>query len=55
MKRGISARDLLERMLPIVEGSGGGKATMAQGGGKAPEKLEEAFLAVRSWLTEKLL
>ncbi len=55
LKRGISARDLLERMLPIVEGSGGGKATMAQGGGKAPEKLEEAFLAVRSWLTEKLL
>jgi alanyl-tRNA synthetase len=47
VKQGVSAHKILQTMMPIVEGSGGGKPNHAQGGGKSPQKLREAFLAVR--------
>jgi alanyl-tRNA synthetase len=39
----ISARDLIDRLAPIVDGRGGGRADLAQAGGKAPEKIDEAL------------
>lgn len=54
VKRGISAHELIKIAMPIVEGSGGGKPQLAQGGGKAPEKLGEALEGMRTAVIEKL-
>jgi alanyl-tRNA synthetase len=58
------SRDLVDRGLDavawvcgaaaLVGGSGGGRADMAQAGGKSPEKLSEALAAARADI-EKLL
>lgn len=53
VKQGLSAHALLQQMMAIVEGSGGGKPNNAQGGGKAPQKLREAFDAVRETLKNR--
>ncbi|MEO8215605.1 MAG: alanine--tRNA ligase [Acidobacteriota bacterium] len=39
----ISARSVIEKLAPIVGGKGGGRADLAQAGGKLPEKLDEAI------------
>ncbi len=52
--QGFSAQKLLQVMMPIVEGSGGGKANMAQGGGKNPQKIQESLFAVRELLQKPL-
>ncbi|HVT02351.1 MAG TPA: alanine--tRNA ligase [Thermoanaerobaculia bacterium] len=51
----ISAHDVIRQLAPIVGGKGGGKADLAQAGGKDPDKLNEALArapeVVRSLLT----
>lgn len=47
VKQGFSANELLKIIMQVVEGSGGGKQNMAQGGGKVPQKLGEALQKVR--------
>ncbi|MBS0654803.1 MAG: alanine--tRNA ligase, partial [Verrucomicrobia bacterium] len=47
---GIKASELIKHALEIVEGSGGGKAEMAQGAGKAPQKIAEALRKLTSQL-----
>ncbi len=47
---GLSARDMLAAALPAVDGRGGGKQDMAQGGGGKPEGLAAAFDAVRGYV-----
>ena len=42
VERGLSAGNWVRDVAPIVGGGGGGKADMAQAGGKHPEKLSEA-------------
>ena len=54
IKKGLKAGDLVKAIAPIVGGGGGGPPTMAQAGGKNPEKLVEALEAGRKWITEKL-
>jgi alanyl-tRNA synthetase len=39
----VSAGNLIKKLAPIIEGKGGGKADMAQGGGQRPDKLPELF------------
>ena len=51
--QGFSANELLKVMMPVVEGSGGGKQNSAQGGGKASNKLGEALKKVREQLIAK--
>ena len=41
----VSAGEVVRRLAPIVDGRGGGKATLAQAGGKAPGKVGEALQA----------
>ncbi|MGI9196422.1 MAG: alanine--tRNA ligase [Candidatus Nanopelagicales bacterium] len=45
---GVSARDVLAAALPAVDGRGGGKDDIAQGGGTSPAGIEAAFDAVRA-------
>jgi alanyl-tRNA synthetase len=54
VKRGLKAGDLVKAIAPIVEGGGGGPPTMAQAGGKKPDKLAEALAAGRQWIRGKL-
>jgi alanyl-tRNA synthetase len=41
--RGVDAVELVRRMARVVNGGGGGRATMAQAGGRDPSKLDEAL------------
>ena len=46
----VKAGDWVKAASVLVEGSGGGKPTMAQAGGKCPEKLPEALAAAEEWV-----
>lgn len=48
--KGVHAQNIVKAIAPIIEGSGGGKANNAQAGGKAPQKLPQAFEAIRALL-----
>jgi len=52
--RGLHAQDVLRAMMPAVEGKGGGKPTLARGGGPAvdgiPAGLEAGLARVRELL-----
>lgn len=48
----LSARALIDRLAPIVDGRGGGKNDLAQAGGKAPEKIDEALSAAPGAVAE---
>ncbi len=45
--RGLHAGDIVKQVAAVTGGSGGGKATMAQAGGKDKNKLDEAIRAVK--------
>ncbi len=47
---GASANDVLKAALPAVEGRGGGKGDVAQGGGTRPEGIDAALAAVATAL-----
>lgn len=46
----FTALNLIKVLAPIIEGTGGGKETQAQAGGKAPHKMEEALAKARELL-----
>ncbi len=50
----ISAGEIVKRLAPVVDGRGGGKASLAQAGGKAPGKLGQA-LQLAPAVVEELL
>lgn len=50
VERGLSAGDWIKEVAPIVGGGGGGKADLAQAGGKNPAKIGSALEAARSFL-----
>jgi len=49
----FSASEILKRIAPLIGGSGGGRAEMAQAGGKDPGRLQEALAQVEPWVREK--
>jgi len=55
VQRGLSAGNWVRDVAPVVGGGGGGKADMAQAGGKHPEELpaalETARTIIRRWLS----
>jgi alanyl-tRNA synthetase len=47
VERGVNAGDVVRVAAEVVGGGGGGRDTMAQAGGRDPEKLPEAIAAAR--------
>jgi len=54
VQRGLSAVDLVRCAAAEVGGGGGGRADLAQAGGRDAGKLDEAFEAARRFLAEEL-
>ncbi|CAD7771464.1 Alanine--tRNA ligase [Candidatus Methanoperedenaceae archaeon GB37] len=54
IKRGIDAGKIIQQISPIIGGSGGGKPTIAQGGGKHPEKINTALHESKNIIEEIL-
>ncbi len=54
VKRGLHAGELVKHVAAPLGGSGGGKPTLAQAGGKDPDRLPEALATVASWVEAKL-
>ena len=54
VERGVKAADLVKAAAPIVGGGGGGRDTLAQAGGKDPEKLDEALATARAEIEKAL-
>ena len=50
LRQNYSAGDLIKKVTSICLGSGGGRRDVAQGGGKAPSKVDEAFKDVKEML-----
>jgi alanyl-tRNA synthetase len=46
--RGLDASRIVKTIAALVGGSGGGKPTLAQAGGKDPARLNDALAQVRS-------
>ncbi len=51
---GAHAGNIIKKITPIADGSGGGRPDSAQGGGKAPHKMGEALTAVEAVLAEQI-
>jgi alanyl-tRNA synthetase len=54
VKRGVRAGAIVKQAAQIVGGGGGGRDTMAQAGGRNPEKLDEALAKARTLLEQAL-
>jgi alanyl-tRNA synthetase len=54
VERGVRAGDVVRIAAPVVGGGGGGKDTMAQAGGKDPQKLGDALDAARQAIADAL-
>ena len=54
VNRGLHAGNLAKDIAKIVDGGGGGRADMAQAGGRYPEKVNEAFDFAFQFLREKI-
>ena len=48
VERGVKAGAIVKAAAQVVGGGGGGRDTMAQAGGRDPEKLDEALAAARA-------
>ena len=54
VERGVRSGDIVRQAAAVVGGGGGGKDTMAQAGGRDPEKLPEALETARSAIASAL-
>jgi alanyl-tRNA synthetase len=54
VERGIKAGELVKVAAQVVGGGGGGRDTMAQAGGRDPEKLDDALAAARQAIERAL-
>jgi alanyl-tRNA synthetase len=54
VERGIKAGDLIKRVAQVVGGGGGGRPTLAQAGGRDPNRLDEAIALVPEVVAEQL-
>jgi len=54
VERGVRAGEVVKRAAAVAGGGGGGRDTMAQAGGRSPEKLPDAIAAARIAVTEAL-
>jgi alanyl-tRNA synthetase len=54
VERGLDAAELVDDVAAIVGGRGGGKPTLAQAGGKDPEKIPDALAIVPGWVKDRV-
>jgi alanyl-tRNA synthetase len=54
VKRGLKAGEIVKAAAQVVGGGGGGRDTMAQAGGRDPQKLHEALATARSTIEAAL-
>jgi alanyl-tRNA synthetase len=54
VERGLKAGEIVKAAAPVVGGGGGGRDTMAQAGGRDPERLPEAIETARSTIASAL-
>jgi alanyl-tRNA synthetase len=54
VERGLSAAAVVKEAAQVIGGGGGGRDTMAQAGGRSPEKLGEALETARRAIEAKL-
>jgi alanyl-tRNA synthetase len=54
VERGVKAGDVVRAAAPVMGGGGGGRDTLAQAGGKNPEKLQEAVDVARAEIEKAL-
>jgi alanyl-tRNA synthetase len=54
VERGVKAGDLVRVAAPVIGGGGGGRDTMAQAGGRDPDRLDDALAAARAAIAEAL-
>ncbi len=54
VQRGLHAGDLVKTLAQPLGGSGGGRPSLAQAGGRDATKLEEALERVLNWVSEQL-
>jgi alanyl-tRNA synthetase len=54
VERGVKAGELVRAAAEVVGGGGGGRDTMAQAGGRDPEKLPEALTTARAAIEQAL-
>ena len=54
VKRGLNAKDLVKSIAQIIDGSGGGRPTLAQAGGKKADKLQESIKQALPFICSKL-
>ncbi|HEY43965.1 MAG TPA: alanine--tRNA ligase [Anaerolineae bacterium] len=53
--RGLDAGELVDEVAAVVGGGGGGKPTLAQAGGRSPEKIPDALALVSNWVKKHLV
>ena len=54
VERGLQAGELVKYAAQPIGGSGGGRPTLAQAGGKDPEQLDQALARALEWVEDKL-
>ncbi len=54
VQRGVKAGAIVKAAAAVVGGGGGGRDTVAQAGGRDPDKLEDALIAARAAIEEAL-
>ncbi len=54
VKRGVNAVELVKFIGGFLGGGGGGRPTLAQAGGKDPERIQEALQQIHTWVADKL-
>jgi alanyl-tRNA synthetase len=55
IEKGLKAGEIVKAIAPIIDGGGGGRAQMAQAGGKNPKKINNALDKAVELIKEKLV
>jgi len=54
IEKGLKAGDIVKAIAPVIDGGGGGRAQMAQAGGKNPKKINDALAKAAELIKQKL-